>query len=492
MLKKATLILFAAIAVFAATACDEATTALTTAVTTLPSNEIAAVKDETIYLEASSSGAVTDMVVVSRLADVETGLYVDKGAFRTAENLSGTASILIGDDALLVPVLADAEEHYYRATLENGYEPPFLISLEYLLDGTVSEPSAAGGSEHAIHLEVTSNPDAADGFRDVFLCMVQISIASTGIDTPTADGGLVILSGGDYVVTFTVLPGKNGTFEVLWSGDAFGIDAIQATYTRFTSAFLGDSLSGFADQIPTLTAGFTQLADGTGALRDGLSQLATATHALSAGAADLSSGLVLVASGLEDAADAAEETASSLALLSGAASALEQGESDIADAYANLLLVVADVQATFSALHSDDVALLTKLATLAGTASAIDDALSQHLAGMSDFSDNVAALAAGYAAFASGLRSLADAATGLASGSEDVSTGLASLDEALALLPDQIAAMNAALVLLSDGFTGSADELAFLFADSGASVSFTSADNPAPRSVQFIYTVSGF
>lgn len=314
--------------------CTAATTSTTHTTFVQPTNEIAAVKDETIYLEAGTDGTVERVVEIVRLENVVSGLYVDEGNFRVAEDLSGSATILVETGRLLVPVMSERTEHYYRAELGEGYKPPFLITFEYLRDAVSVDPSTRWNSsaDHAIVIHVEANPEATEAFRSGYVCALQITIESDVVEAPEIDGGLVVLAGGSYLISLTSLPGSTGDYRVEYRGTDFGIASIQATFTRFTPAFLGSGLSGFASAMPEMTGGIADLADGTADLHQGLLNLSDAAHSLSSGSAGLSDGIVELHDGLVAVALGAHATADALDTLADTAALLAAGEADLAAA----------------------------------------------------------------------------------------------------------------------------------------------------------------
>ncbi len=474
-------------------ACDvqSTTPTTTTSAAAIPTNEIAAAKDETIYIEANPDGSVSSMVAVNRLAKVERGLYVDRGRFVDALDLSGASTILIQDDRLLLPILEDQEEYYYRATLANGYEAPFVVSVQYLVDGVeaLHTDIQSAMKSHAIRIHVEANALAEEAFRTGYLCALQVSLQSGGIQSLEANGGLVVLAGGQYQISLSVLPGSTADFEITYEAVEFGIQSIQGTFTRFDPSFLGSELSGMAASMPLLVEGIDQLALGTDQLRQGLTELSIAVNALSLGSSDLNDGILQLKNGLIVAANAARQTESALITLAQTAAALAQGEDGIVQAYEGLLTQILDVQTTFSALHSDDMALLTKLATMAGTAQAIESALNDHLDGMTAFVEGLTQLSVGYGAFADGLDDLVAAATMLEGGASDLSSGLSLVDQAMSLLPDQVNELTLALSAISEGFDGALDSITVLFLEQNDRSSFVSSQNPNPLSTQFIITL---
>jgi hypothetical protein len=474
-------------------ACGQTNTTTTTTTTgVIPTNEIAAVKDETIYIETNPDGSVESMITVNRLIQASRGLYIDYGRYDSAANLSGTSTILIQDDRLLLPVLEDKDEYFYRATLANGYEAPFLLSIQYLVDGvaTVHTVRQDIRKQHTILIRVEVNPNAEETFQSGYLCALQVTLKSQLIRSLNATGGLVVLAGGNTQISLSVLPGSSAEFRIEYEAMEFGISSIQGTITRFDPSFMGSELLGMASSMPLLTEGIRQLALGTEELRQGLAELSDAMHDLSMGSSDLVGGIAQLKAGLLAAANAARQTENALSIMAQSAETLRQGEAGILQAYEGLLLQILDVQATFSVLHSDDLILLTKLAAMTATAQAIQSALEDHFHGMTDFTNGLAIIVGGFGTFADGLDEIVLTISMLESGAEDLSEGLSQLDQALRPLPANVNTVTSALNAIATELESAFSSLSLLFEDTSEWTSYVGEENVSPHSVQFVIRVN--
>ncbi|MFH0993851.1 MAG: hypothetical protein V1761_05840, partial [bacterium] len=304
--------------------CGLTTTGATTTTTTgsTPTEEVAAIKDETVYLTADATGAIHKMIVINRLVAVEPGIYVDRGRFTAAFGLSGDEPVTIGETDLRLMIDTHYDEYYYRAELGAGYTAPFQIDVVYEMDGEAVDVDQIVGTAGTvtIRMTVSVNPDAEAYFRENYLCNLQLKLDSGQNRIVQAPGGTTVLAIGIYTIAFMVLPGATKTFAVTVDSDAFGIAGIEASFTRFDPAMLGDDFSTFGTAMIELSAGLEAMQSGQIDLADGLDEILTAVAALQAGSANLTEGLAAYQ-------EAASQLSASLTDLSGNVTALSRGAS---------------------------------------------------------------------------------------------------------------------------------------------------------------------
>ncbi|MFA5036288.1 MAG: hypothetical protein WC479_03845 [Candidatus Izemoplasmatales bacterium] len=494
MIKKLLLSLLLLFTVTGLFACDSTTSTTTATPVVIPSDSHQATVDETIYINADATGEIESLVVVSRIKNALPGYYTEYGDFLSAQNLSGSESILVGSDRLEIPIAEACDDFYYRTQLSPEYEVPFLLTFNYEKNGLPIDPIVQTGEagNYDIEITVTSNPNADLGFVNQFMCYLQLSLDADKTSFPTVSGGSVVLAGGTYTIAFMTLPGASAVYTLSVETTSFSISSIQASFTRFDPSILGDQLADFGENMSTLITGLTAIRDGQITMKAGLTEMHTAIAVLSAGSSELSDGLDAILTGISQMADAATTLASNLAVLSQATDQLATSGSTLTAGYANLMIAVNDVVSTFSSLHADDVALLTKLMTLSQTAAAIETALGTYVGGVSSCAENLALLSAGMNQLATSLTTIKTTLIDINSGASDVSIGLAALTSALAGLPDSIEVMINAQTLIIDNLTDSLSEMQFLFNQPETLISYTSPDNPSPNSIQFVYTIPAF
>ena len=477
------------------TACQETTLPVaTTTQEPLPTNEIHPFLDQTIYLQADLYGAVESLIAVSRIKADAPGLYVEYGAFLAAENLSGTHPILVETDRLIVPVLSASEEHYYRSTLSETYEPPVLFEFAYHKSGEAIDPINERGSSgtYALTLHVSPNPDADPVFQSGFVTSMQVTIGAEGSTIIDSSGGMVVMTGGSYTVSFMTLPGMTQDYVLSWETTRFAITSVQAILTPFDPAMLGEDLSGMADGIGVLQTGLTSLHAGMASVREGLVSIGTAVHDLQTGLASASTGLDQLAIYLEQFADALDEFHDNFMMIHTTMATLQTSGESLLLGYSGLMASIEEVVTTFSALHSDDMDLMTTLMTLSQTATAIQDALTTYISGVDQTASGIAQLATGLDTLTLSIRSLATSLTDLADGVDTIDAGLVALEIGFV---DIISAYDVLLEAHSEivgGLNESMDAIGFLLDDPITLSSFTSPDNPIPEQLQFIFSIPVF
>lgn len=493
-MKKILILLLLILTMTGVYACDSTTTAITTTPVSIPSDNHQAAVDETIYVNANVLGDTESLIVVSRIKNAEPGYYTEYGNFLSAQNLTGSESILVESDRLEIPVAKACNDFYYRSLLSSGYELPFILSFEYKKDGVIIDPisEVEGSGVYDIQITVESNQFAKAGFVNQYMSYLQIAINADNTTFPVVSGGSVVLAGGVYTAAFMTLPGTSGLYTITVETTSFSIDSIQASFTHFEPSILGDQLAGFGESMQTLITGLQTLRDGQIAMKSGVSDINTAIMALSSGSSDLAAGLDEIVSGLSQMSDSAQTLASNLSALSQAANQLAISGSALMDAYGNMMITIEDVVTTFSALHSDDEALLTKLLTLSQTASAIEAAFDTYVDGVGSCAENLALLSTGLNQLAASLEAITTALTSLSDGAGNISDGITAITAAMANLPDSLQTMIDAQTVIIENLQTSLGDMQFLFEQPEALVSFTSDANLSPDSIQFVYTIPAF
>lgn len=470
------------------------TTTIAPVTTEFPTNEVTSPVDQTIYLQADVTGAVTSLVAVNRIRQATPGLYVEYGDFRSAANLSGTSPVMVEQGRLLVPVLAESTDYYYRATLNETVAPPCLLSFSYEKEGIDIDPlqEKGGSGSYAVDISIAPNPEAHQAYQNSFLVSLQLTIPATGTTITDSGGAMVLLSGGSYTVSFLSFPGMTTDARFAFDTVSFAITSVQATFIPFDPALLGSDMGTFASDIEALENGLGSLKTGLQDISDGMTTLSSNLVLLKNGLSQSATGIGFINAGVSELASALTLIKTNYDTFHEGLLTLQSSGLLIQNGYDALMLSVTDVVTTFSALHSDDVELMTKLATLSQTATAVDSALSAFLSGLDDLCDASGALSTGLAEVESGLQTIADQLDTLSDGVSSIDTGLGVISGNLSLLPSAIDTIISAIGTMQEGLETGHGKLAFLYAEPSVLPSFTSNDNPAPGQLQFIYSIPAF
>jgi putative membrane protein len=253
-----------------------ATSALAQGAATVSSSE------EVIYAVLSADGTPERAYGVTAVNVTKAGTLTRRGSFSAVKNLTDTAPLTYSGDKLTGEV--QEGRFYYQGDLKSA-QLPWTVDITYKLDGKDISPQALGGKSGALEIHITTagNAAVAGDYRDHYLLQVSVTLDAEKCVNIASDGASVALSGGDKVVTFTVLPGSDGDMTLT-------ADVTEFSMTGMTIAGVPYDLSSALGDASALTDGLTELSDATASLSSGAKKLSDGAANLSVGAAQLNSG----------------------------------------------------------------------------------------------------------------------------------------------------------------------------------------------------------
>lgn len=217
----------------------------------LPTTENVATKDETIYTILDENSKLVSIKAVNHLSDVGRNYYLDYGHFSSIgnNNLSFPAPILINEGIAKIPALEAIDNFYYELNLDAEYyysRLPYDIKVSYKLN---NQPISAKDlvnqtGEVIIILDVDSNKDTAEYFKNKYMAQIQVPININNnkiIDSSGANA--VVLVGSSINVAYTVMPGSSAHYELKIESKGFKFDGIQATFQPFSYSSLFDNVN---------------------------------------------------------------------------------------------------------------------------------------------------------------------------------------------------------------------------------------------------------
>lgn len=249
----------------------------------LAADETPADKEEVVYINLDSSGAVETVDVVNIFELSEAGQIVDHGDYESVRNMTTTDPLTLSDGT--VTAQAGPGRLYYEGRLA-GAESPWNVSLRYFLDGE-ERPAAelAGASgELQIHMTVEKNPDCAGTFFEDHALQASFTLDADRCADIAAPGATVANVGGDRQLTYTILPGMGADVTVTARVTDFEMEPVAlngvrlALSLRLEDASLTERLGRVSAAVGSLNTGLSQLEDGLGAL-DGQSETLTGASA---------------------------------------------------------------------------------------------------------------------------------------------------------------------------------------------------------------------
>ena len=429
-------------------------------------------KEEVVYARLSAAGAVDNVYVVNVLKPNAPGTVVDYGPYTAVQNLTDASGIEQQGDAVSVDVAGDSLS--YQGDL-GAAALPWDVSVTYELDGKRVDATDLGGASGKLAIIVTTKKDASvdPAFFDNYLLQITVPFVSDQVKEVATEDGQIALAGSNTQVTFTGMPGKDGTFRVEAQVSGFTMSGITFAAVPFSMGIetpdTTELVSGFrqlGDGVGELKAGADGLANGASDLAAGVGQVAGGVDGLAAGAGQLVGGANELTGGAQGVAAGAQGLAEGAAGLSGGLGAYQNGllaqaqaQQDQAEDIETLqqelqvaigtytftyqavyqTLIDAQVppdQAKQQALEVDEVraaaqgigAVVQRIGTASGSLGATD-ALKGAASGLGSGADpqsvmgGAAALSSGASSLASGASQLAGGAGALASGTSELASG---------------------------------------------------------------------
>ena len=315
-------------------------------------------KEEVIYAKLGADGSVKDIYAVNILNVTKSGILRDKGSYTLLKNLTSTEPMDYQDD--LVSVAAEAGRFYYQGNMKEK-ALPWKIGIQYTLDGRpVTSEELSGASGKLMLTIITSgNPAIPQSFYDNYLLQITVTLDSQRCTNLAAEGASTANAGSNKLLTFTVMPGIEGSMTVQADVKDFFMEGIQIAAVPFVmniklpdTAQYTQELTQLSDAVSRLSGGIKELSEGLGTMKDGAKPLVDGSHSYQTGIDTLSgssrdlaeassrlqAALTTLSSSLEAALAGSDlsglsQLPSSLAQLSGGLKELSGGLTDLGTGY---------------------------------------------------------------------------------------------------------------------------------------------------------------
>ncbi|MEG0757609.1 MAG: hypothetical protein RR505_04320, partial [Raoultibacter sp.] len=277
-------------------------------------------KEEVVYARLSGTGAVNSAYVVNVLSPEKPGSVTDYGDYSAVLNLTDTTAIEHEGNAVTVEVAGDSLSYQGDMTSKSV---PWDISISYKLDGKAIDPSDLGGKSGNLEIVLTTkeNTSVDPTFYENYLLQITLVFAGDKAKNVATSDGQIALAGSNTQVTFTGMPGKEGSYSASATVNNFEMDGISFAAIPFSMVIESPDKEG-------LLSGFVQLTDGVGQLKQGAAAIASGAQELAGGAAGVATGVSGIADGASGIASGAQGIASGSAGLSQGLTAYQQGLND--------------------------------------------------------------------------------------------------------------------------------------------------------------------
>ena len=474
-------------------------------------------KDQVVYVKADAEGDTQGIYVVNAVDSAEDGTITETGDYQGVQNLTDTRPVTSERGEVTYDVDED-ETFYYRGDLSVTTGLPWDVEVRYYLDDDEVDPEEVAGAEGDLRIVLSVGPskhaeDSAElsTYTDNYLLQITAALDDDEASSIVAPDATMATAGNDTQLTYMVMPGEGGQFEISaqvkdFSFDGFTIVGIPLSMSIDVDTAemvdgnadidkLTSSISDVNDGAQDVSSGAADVSSGSGEVRDGASALADGLDGLVSSSSALVDGSASVAAGLSSANDGAASLSSAISdqlvpgmetLATGSGTYRDslaskaQESRDAADA-----VDVATAQATYEQAMQDYVAAYVQCVLYGGdpasdeTVTAAQGTLQQALtdfvtaqatvAGYDSAADALDQAASGYADIDAGIQglvdeesdssvySLRDGASELADGVSTLSSGYGEVDQGISDYTAGAASLQDGARTLSDGATSLAD-----------------------------------
>lgn len=216
------------------TACKLLTGALvmSTIITAVQGNKVYAkeqaeyTKSENVYVKMDEKGKSASAYIVNNFNVTSEGEIIDYGEYDKVQNLTNLDEIDEDDGEQTFE--AEKGMFYYQGNIDDA-DLPWSIRISYLLDDKEIEPEDLAGAEGdlEIKIHVEQNPVVGESaFFKAYLMQIQVPLDTDLCSDITIEGGSILDSGSNKLVSFTVMPGTSGDYNVKTAIEDFEMDNI--------------------------------------------------------------------------------------------------------------------------------------------------------------------------------------------------------------------------------------------------------------------------
>lgn len=238
-------------------------------------------KNEVIYANLESDGALENVYVVNAFELTKTGIIEDYGRYESVKNLTDTSEI--EQDTNLIRMGAASETFYYQGNIDK--ELPWDFSIAYYLDGEKVDPATIIGQSGNIEMKIKieKNEESEEVFFENYMLQISQQLNTDYFYDIEAEDATIANAGRNKQVSFTVMPGEERSFTITAETTQFELEGMEI-------AALPSSISVDGPDTDGLTAEFQSLTDAIGEVNQGVRELEDGMTALSGGLIELRDG----------------------------------------------------------------------------------------------------------------------------------------------------------------------------------------------------------
>ena len=267
------------------------------------SNQKDTTKEEVVYINLKSDGAVKDAYVVNAFNVGEDGSIIDYGNYESVRNMTTKDNITYEDNT--VSINTDASKIYYEGKLKSQ-EMPWDIDIHYYIDGKEYSPKKVAGKSGKLKIEMSikKNKECDETFYKAFALQTSLTLDSSKCSNISTEGATIANVGDNKQLTYTILPNKGKDIVITADVKNFEMSEISINGIRMNLDIdinkdeLQDSLDEVIGGVNDLDEGANELDDGTEKLSEATTELDNAVGELNTGVESLTNGAKELQNGL--------------------------------------------------------------------------------------------------------------------------------------------------------------------------------------------------
>lgn len=247
-------------------------------------------KKEVVYGKLKADGSINGLYVVNHFEVEEGGTVTDYGDYQSVQNLTESEEIKQTEDTLSLQV--EEGDFYYQGNLK-AHDLPWIVEITYDLDGKEILPQDLPGKsgELGIHISTRQNRMIDPVFFGNYMIQISVTLDSDKTSNISAPGAVIADGGNNTILTFTVMPKKNGDFQVKADVSNFTMSGIELSAMPFFMSVELPDTDGMLEDFNKLPEAISDLNDGVKKLSDGTNELKKGADGLKNGSGEFKDGL---------------------------------------------------------------------------------------------------------------------------------------------------------------------------------------------------------
>ncbi|MDD4367028.1 MAG: hypothetical protein PHV38_05095, partial [Eubacteriales bacterium] len=229
-------------------------------------------KEEVVYGNLSSSGKVKDIYVVNVFEAESAGEITDYGDYSSVTNLTSAGKIK--NDGGMITARIKEGRFYYKGKIKKN-ELPWNIDIKYFLDGEPISTGALSGAAGNVRVQIKTerNQNVDPSYFENYMLQISMELDAEKCKNIKASGGTFANSGNNKMVSFSIMPGKEGIVSLTTDSSAFGMDGIDITALPFSAVIDIPDISSLEKGMTSIVYGIEQLEQGVTEFQKGLKKI---------------------------------------------------------------------------------------------------------------------------------------------------------------------------------------------------------------------------